>query len=302
MTAAATEQQTRPSALVAWLHASRPRTLAAGLAPVAVGSGVAWHDGAFAPLSALAALVGALLIQIGTNLANDYFDYRRGADTGERLGPPRATQQGWLAPKAVLAGALSCFALSAVVGIYLVAVAGLPILAVGLVSIAAGYAYTGGPYPLAYHGLGDAFVLVFFGLVAVGGTYFVQAQGLTPLALAAGVPVGALGVALLAVNNTRDARTDAAAGKRTLVVRFGVAFGRFEYVAMLCLAALAPIALWAWGWASPWVLLSLLAAPLAAPPLRLVFAQEGRPLNGALAGTARLQLVYSLLLAVGLSR
>ncbi|MGC4114591.1 MAG: 1,4-dihydroxy-2-naphthoate polyprenyltransferase [Myxococcales bacterium] len=302
MTALAPGAQDRPSPLAAWLLACRPRTLAAGLAPVAVGSGLAFRDGAFAPLPALAALVGALLIQVGTNLANDYFDHRRGADSSERLGPPRASQQGWLAPRAVLAGALACFGLAALVGMYLVAVAGLTILAVGLVSIAAGYAYTGGPYPLAYHGLGDAFVLVFFGLVAVGGTYFVQALGLTPLSVATGIPVGALGVALLAVNNTRDARTDAAAGKRTLVVRFGVRFGRWEYAAMLAAAALAPAVLWAAGLASAWVLLSLAAAPLAVRPLRLVFTQEGRPLNEALAQTARLQLVYSLLLAVGLSR
>jgi 1,4-dihydroxy-2-naphthoate octaprenyltransferase len=269
---------------------------------VAVGSAVAWRDGHFAPLAALAALVGALLIQVGTNLANDYFDFRRGADNRDRLGPPRATQQGWLAPRAVLMGSAVCFGLAVVVGTYLVAVAGWPLVVLGLVSIAAGYAYTGGPYPLAYHGLGDVFVLVFFGGVAVGGTYYVQALALSPLALAASLPVGALGVALLAVNNTRDRETDAAANKRTLVVRLGRGFGRGEYVAMLIVAAAFPVVVWATGLATAWALVALLAAPLAVPPVRLLFTVDGGALNAALAGTARLQLVYSLLLAAGLSR
>lgn len=292
----------RPGTVGAWLAAARPRTLAAGVAPVAVGSAVAWRDGHFAPLAALAALVGALLIQVGTNLANDYFDFRRGADNRDRLGPPRATQQGWLAPRAVLMGSAVCFGLAVVVGTYLVAVAGWPLVALGLVSIAAGYAYTGGPYPLAYHGLGDVFVLVFFGGVAVCGTYYVQAQALSPLALAASLPVGALGVALLAVNNTRDRETDAAANKRTLVVRLGRGFGRGEYVAMLVVAAAFPVVAWATGLATGWALVALLAAPLAVPPVRLLFTVDGGALNAALAGTARLQLVYSLLLAAGLSR
>jgi 1,4-dihydroxy-2-naphthoate polyprenyltransferase len=293
---------TRPSALEAWLLATRPRTLVAGISPVAVGSALAAHDGAFHPLPALAALAGALLIQVGTNLSNDYEDFRRGADTAQRVGPARATQQGWLPPAAVHRAALGCFALALLVGLYLVAVAGWPILLVGLVCIAAGYAYTGGPFPLAYHGLGDVFVLVFFGLVAVGGTYFVQTLGFRPAVALAAVPVGLLGVALLAVNNTRDAPTDAAAGKRTLVVRFGRSFGQAEYLSCLALSAATPVALWATGLASAWVLLALLAAPLAVGPARLVLTEQGRVLNQALAGTARLQLVFSLLYAAGLTR
>ena len=163
-----------PSPLAAWWLATRPRTLVAGLVPVAVGSGLAIRDGVFAPLAAAAALVGALLIQIGTNLVNDYFDFKRGADTADRLGPPRATQQGWLTPRAVFTGAMVCFALAFCVGLYLVWLAGWPLVVIGLSSLAAGYLYTGGPYPLAYNGLGDVFVLVFFGFVAVGGTYYVQ--------------------------------------------------------------------------------------------------------------------------------
>lgn len=289
------------SALSAWLLATRPKTLVAGVVPVAVGSALALRDGAFVAWVAGAALVGALLIQVGTNFANDYYDHLRGADTADRLGPPRATQQGWLAPRAVLAGAAVCFAAAMLVGVWLVIAGGLPLLVVGLLSIAAGYAYTGGPWPLGYHGLGDAFVLVFFGLVAVGGTYFAQAHHLTAPVLVAGVAVGALGVALLAVNNVRDQRTDAAAGKRTLVVRFGAGFGKAEYVAMLALAALVPVVLWLAG-RPAWVLLPLAAAPLAVAPLRVLFTRTGAALNEALAGTARLQLAYGVLLAVGLAR
>lgn len=290
-----------PSGLLAWLHATRPKTLVAGVVPVAVGSGVAAHDGVFTLWPALAALLGALFIQVGTNLTNDYYDFKKGADTAARLGPPRATQQGWLSPGAVFTGAMLCFALAALVGVYLVAVAGPTLVIIGLVSIAAGYAYTGGPFPLAYHGLGDLFVLGFFGFVAVCGTYFVQAHAVSLTALIASVPVGLLGVALLAVNNTRDAQTDLAAGKRTLVVRFGTRFGRAEYVVALVLSALVPVGLVAWG-ASPWVLAPLASLPLAVRPTRLVLTQRGPALNEALAGTAKVQLVYGLLFALGLSR
>lgn len=290
------------SSLRAWAVASRPRTLVAGFVPVAVGSTLAWHDGYFKWSLAGATLIGALLIQVGTNLANDFFDFKRGADTAERLGPPRASQQGWIQPASVFRAALGCFALAFAVGIYLVVHAGWPLVVIGLASLLAGYAYTGGPYPLAYHGLGDVFVLVFFGLVAVGGTYFVQTHTLTAMALWAGVPVGLLGVALLAVNNTRDYFTDASAGKRTLVVRFGVGFGKGEYVACLLGSALVPLGLWLVGGASAWVMLSWLALPLAVAPLSVLLHQTGKHLNQALADTARLQLVFGLLLAGGLTQ
>jgi 1,4-dihydroxy-2-naphthoate octaprenyltransferase len=291
-----------PSALAAWALATRPRTLVAGFIPVAVGSAVAWREERFALLPALGALVGALLIQIGTNLFNDAWDFKRGADTSDRLGPPRATQQGWLTADQVMRGAVVCFALAFLVGLYLVSVAGWPLLVVGIVSLIAGYSYTGGPFPLAYNGLGDVFVLVFFGLVAVSGTTYVLTQSVSPLALLAGVPVGALGVALLAVNNVRDVKTDTAANKRTLVVRFGVGFGRAEYVAMLLVAAVVPVALFVTGQASRWVLGALVGLAFAGPPLKLVMRESGPVLNQALAGTAKLQLIYGLLFALGLSR
>ncbi|MFO0599364.1 MAG: 1,4-dihydroxy-2-naphthoate polyprenyltransferase [Myxococcaceae bacterium] len=292
----------RPSVVTAWFLATRPKTLVAGVVPVAVGTALALRDRVFQPLPALAALIGALFIQVGTNLVNDYYDFKRGADTGDRLGPPRATAQGWLSPRSVITGAMVCFALAFTVGMYLVAVAGWPLVVIGLTSLLAGYAYTGGPFPLAYNGLGDLFVLVFFGFVAVGGSYFVQAGTLSPTVWWAAVPVGLLGVALLAVNNTRDEKTDAAAGKRTLVVRFGAGFGRAEYAACLVISALVPLVLVLTRQASAWVMLSWLAAPLAIAPLKLVFRSSGAALNDALAGTAKLQMVFGLLFALGLAQ
>ncbi len=202
----------------------------------------------------------------------------------------------------MLRAAIGCFVLAVVVGMYLVAKTGWPILAVGLVSVVAGYAYTGGPYPLAYHGLGDLFVLVFFGLVAVAGSYYVQAEVVTPVALVAGLPVGALGVALLSVNNLRDFPTDAKAGKRTLVVRLGPTGGKAEFIAMVALAFLVPVALFFSQRPSLWVLLPLLSLPLAVPPLRKVLREQGPRLNLALGETSKLMLAFGLLFAIGLWR
>jgi 1,4-dihydroxy-2-naphthoate polyprenyltransferase len=283
-----------------WVLAARPKTLAASVTPVCVGTALAYGAGKGRALPALAALAGAVLIQIGTNLANDYFDFRKGADTGERLGPTRVAQAGLIAPESVWAGAMLAFGAAVAVGLYLTWVAGWPIVVIGLLSVASGYAYTGGPYPLGYHGLGDAFVFVFFGLVAVAGTYYAQALEVSPMAVAAGVPAGALATALLAVNNLRDVDTDARAGKRTVVVRFGVAGGRAEYAALLALAYVAPAVAWRAGWTSEWALLSLLSLPAAFGPLRTVLTERGAALNAALGGTARLLVVHGALWSVGL--
>jgi len=286
----------------AWLLAARPRTLTAAAAPVLVGTGLAAHDGRLAPLPAAAALVGALLIQIGTNLANDYYDFVRGGDTPERVGPVRVTQAGLLAPEAVRRGMILVLGAALLPGGYLVAVGGWPIVWIGLASIACAVLYTGGPYPLAYHGLGDVFVFVFFGLVAVGGTYFVQAGAWPPDALLAGAALGALSTALLVVNNLRDIETDARAGKRTLAVRLGRPGTRAEYVLLLLAALAVPpvgVVLFGWPWAS---LAALLVAPLAAPPLRAVMrSTEPRALIVALGGTARLVALYGALLTLGLA-
>lgn len=283
-----------------WLQAIRPKTLTAGIAPVLIGTGLAYGRGVGRFLPALAALCGALLIQIGTNLANDYYDCKRGADTAERLGPVRVTQSGLISPNAVLAGAAMSFAAACLVGLYLVAVGGWPIAALGVVSLLSGYAYTGGPAPLAYLGLGDLFVLAFFGFGAVAGTYFVQAGDLTPAVIGAAVPAGALGTAILVVNNLRDEITDRKAGKRTLVVRWGSRAGKIEYCAMLAAAFASPLVLWSAGLARGWVLLPWLSAPLVVSPLRRVLTQQGAALNPGLGATARLQLAFGILLALGL--
>jgi 1,4-dihydroxy-2-naphthoate polyprenyltransferase len=283
-----------------WVLAARPRTLTAAVAPVVVGTAVAAAYGGLRPLPALAALLSALCLQIGTNLANDYHDFHRGADTHERLGPKRVTQSGLVAPRTVRAAAMGVFALAFALGVYLTVAGGWPILVVGIASIAAGWMYTGGPWPFGYHGLGDVFVFVFFGLVAVTGTVYVQMRLVPPAAWIAAVPVGALATAILVVNNLRDIATDARAGKRTLAVRIGPAATRAQYVLLLAVSFAAPFALWPLAGAR--ALLPLAALPLAIPPLRIVFRGAGATLNEGLGATARLQLAYSILLAAGLWR
>jgi len=286
-------------ALRSWLLAARPRTLTASVAPVAVGTGLAFGAGAGRWGPALAALAGALLIQVGTNLSNDYYDFRKGADTEERLGPTRVTQSGLIAPRAVLGASGLCFAAATAVGLYLAAVGGWPVVAIGLASMLAGWAYTGGPAPLGYLGLGELFVLVFFGAVAVAGTVWVQALALPSATSLAALSVGSTATLLLTVNNLRDIETDRRAKKRTLAARFGVGFARAEYALFLALAFLAPVAAFWLGLSGPAALVSLAALPLAWPPLRLVLRERGAVLNRALAGTARMQLLHGLLLAAG---
>ncbi len=284
----------------AWLLAIRIRTLTAGFLPVAVGSALAFHDGRFQILPGLGALLAALLIQIGTNLINDAWDFRRGADTADRLGPARASQRGLLPPQRVLAGGFGSFAAAFLLGLYLVWVGGVPILVIGLAAIAAGYFYTGGPFPLAYRGLGDLFVLTFFGYAGVVGTYYLHAQEVSRASLVAALPVGLLGVALLAVNNLRDQETDRRASKRTLVVRFGAHFGIVEYVACIGVSFAIPATMVLAQLAPPTVLLTLLCAPLAVAPCRIVLFKEGVALNRALHLTSLLQLAFGLLFVLGL--
>lgn len=288
----------RPGTVEIWVSAARPRTLTAAAIPVVVGSALAVADGYFRPGAALAAMLGALLIQVGTNLFNDYADFRRGADTADRIGPPRATERGWLQPAQVVGAATLCFTLAATTGIYLVWVAGWPILVVGVASIASGVAYTGGPYPLGYHGLGDLFVFLFFGLAAVMGTYFVHASALSLGAFAAASAVGSLATAILVVNNLRDRRTDAAAGKRTLVVRHGPRFARLEYVALVVAAYVIPVAAVGAGCGNGW-LLPLLSAPLAWHSVRRLYRADGLALNPLLGATAQLGVVHGLCLSLG---
>lgn len=289
-----------PVPLKVWLQATRPKTITAALVPVMVGTALAYRHGVARPLPALAALAGAMLIQVGTNLTNDYYDFKKGADTSERVGPQRVTQAGLVSPARVLGAALLSFGLAVAVGLYLAWVGGWPIVAIGVASVLSGYAYTGGPYPLGYNGLGDLFVMVFFGFVAVCGTYYVQALSVPAVSALVAVPVGALGTALIVVNNLRDADTDARVGKRTLAVRWGKGFAKVEYAALLVVAFAAPALLWAQRDAGPWIFLPLFALPLAVGPLKTVLTAEGATLNGALHGTARLQLIFGLLFSLGL--
>ncbi len=284
----------------AWILAARPKTLPAAAAPVVVGTAVAISDGMFSFWPALAALLGALLIQIATNFANDVFDYHKGADTTERLGPMRVTQAGLLSPKQVMLGMWVTFGLAAIIGLYLIYVGGWPILVIGLLSIISGIAYTGGPFPLGYNGLGDLFVFIFFGLVAVCGTYYVQALTVSAAAIWASVPVGLLATAILVVNNLRDIDTDRAAGKKTLAVRFGERGVQIEYLLLLAGAYVVPLIMWLSGLSNLWVLLAWLSLPMVPALVRLILHEKGRILNKGLAGTARLELVFSLLFSVGL--
>jgi 1,4-dihydroxy-2-naphthoate octaprenyltransferase len=286
--------------LHAWVLASRPATLAAAAVPVVVGTACAHAAGGARPLVALAALVSATFIQVGTNFANDVFDYEKGADHAGRLGPLRVTQAGLLSPADVRRGMWVAFVLATLVGAYLIALRGWPVLAIGLASIAAGIAYTGGPFPLGYNGLGDLFVMIFFGFVAVCGTAYAHLGRVPALAWWAAVPVGALITAILVVNNIRDVATDRAAGKRTLAVRLGAGAARAEYVLLVAVAYAVPVALWARGLASAWVFVTAASLALAAPLAWRVMRGEGEALNRALKGTARLSLVYSLLFAVGI--
>lgn len=290
-----------PGSLQAWVLAARPRTLPVSIAPVLVGTGVAIAEGGARWLPAMAAGLGALLLQIGSNLANDVFDFEKGADTDERLGPPRAAQLGLLSASALKRGMVVVFALAAGVGAYLTAVAGPVIVAVGLVSILAAVAYTGGPWPLGYHGLGELAVFLFFGLVAVVGTAFVQTGGLPVLAWGAAIPVGALATAILVVNNLRDIETDRASGKRTIAVRVGRPGARVEWALLVGLAYATPLVLLVATERSPALLLPWLTLPKALGLWRVVRADESGPaLNEALAGTAQLAALFSLGLAIGL--
>ncbi len=284
-----------------WLMAARPRTLPAGIAPVLVGTALAAADGEFAVLVFLAALFGAIFIQVGANLSNDYSDARRGADTEDRLGPVRVTAGGLVPPQTVLIATYVTFALAVACGAYLIYVAGWGILAIGAASILAGVLYTGGPRPYGYDGLGDLFVFLFFGIVAVAGSYFVQTEELAWEAFALAVPVGLLAAAILAVNNIRDALTDSRAGKRTLAVRLGRDRMRAIYTGELITAHVVPLIVWAAGGATAWVLLVLATTPMAAGLARTVGEHDDGPtLNAALARTGMLQLLFCLLLSAAL--
>lgn len=282
--------------------AARPRTLPAAIAPVAVGSAAAWLEISELRIGAVAAaLVGSIFIQIGTNLANDYSDAKRGADAADRLGPLRVTSTGLVAPRRVLYATWLAFGVAIAAGVYLAFVAGPEILAVGAASILAGLLYTGGPRPYGYAGMGEAFVFVFFGLVAVNGSYYVQLERLDWLPFALSIAIGLLATAILVVNNVRDIDTDRRAGKRTLAVRIGRDRARMLFAGLVAGAFVAlPLGL-ALADGPGWAVIGLAAAPLAVEPVRAVATRtDGPSLNRALAATGSLLAAFSVLVAAGL--
>jgi 1,4-dihydroxy-2-naphthoate octaprenyltransferase len=283
-----------------WILAIRPHTLPASIAPVLIGSAMAFGDGSFYALAALMALLAALCIQIGTNLANDYFDFKKGADTSDRLGPQRVTQAGLIAPGMVLGASLLFFALAALCCVYLIHRAGVCILIIAAASIISGILYTAGPRPLGYLGLGDLFVLIFFGPVAVGGTYFVQALEINWAVIIAGFAPGLLSMAILAVNNLRDIDTDKRAHKLTLAVRWGASFARSEYLFCIIAACLIPFAVVLITGDHQGVAMASLTGFFAIPCVKSALTNtDGPALNRVLVGSGRLLLIYSVLFSTG---
>ncbi len=298
---ATTAPVTTPSGVRIWLMAARVRTLPAAIAPVLVGTALAGFGHVFHPLRFLAALVGAVFIQVGTNLSNDYSDARRGADAEDRLGPVRVTAGGLVPPRRVLVATYVSFGIAVLAGVYLIVVAGWELLLVGAASILAGVLYTGGPRPYGYEGLGEAFVFLFFGIVAVAGSYFVQVRHLNWEAFALAVPVGLLAAAILMVNNVRDIDSDRRAGKRTLAVRLGRPRTRALFAAGVYVSYLLTPITWLFGPVRAWVLLPWLSLPVAATIVRAVRNRtDGPSLNQTLAQTGQLQLAFCMLLSAGL--
>lgn len=288
------------SPLSAWYQAIRPKTLTAAVTPVIVGSAIAMAEGGFHWDVALVASFCAVMIQIGTNLYNDVADFERGTDTADRLGPTRVTQAGWLQPGQVRSGAYISFLLATVGGAYLVAIGGWPVLLIGAISILAGLAYTAGPFPLAYNGFGDLFVIIFFGFVGVCGTVYIHLGWLPGIAWLAALSTGSTITALLVVNNVRDVDTDRAAGRRTIPVLFGRDVGVVEYGLLLGLAYASPLFIVLLDLSNLGVLVTWLSLPYAVWLVRFVAATRGKELNRALAGTARIVLIHGLLLSIGL--
>ena len=283
-----------------WWLAARPKTLWAAVTPVIMAGAIALSDRVFHPWSFFAALCGGLLIQIGTNFANDLFDFKKEVDTRERLGPPRATQAGWVTPRQMSHATIIVFALALLVGIYLVHRGGLPLAIIGLLSVLCGVLYTAGPFPLGYIGLGEIFVLIFFGPVPLCGTYYVMAKHLTAPVLFAGLAPGLLSVAILVVNNLRDIDTDKTSGKRTLAVRFGRRFAMAEYGISVALGLLYPLAHYLCFRSHQLVMLSAMLMPASIPLIRTVItSRDGNVLNGSLAATGRLLFLYGLCFSIG---
>jgi 1,4-dihydroxy-2-naphthoate octaprenyltransferase len=282
-----------------WLIAIRIKTLPAAISPVILGTALAFHDGNSNSFILFMTLLAAVLIQIGANFANDVYDFEKGSDRADRLGPQRATQSGLISPADMNKAMWKIFALAIGVGFYLTYVGGWPIVIIGLASIAAGIAYTGGPYPLGYHGFGDIFVFLFFGLIAVPGTYYLQTGSVTEFSLWLGAVMGMLATAILVVNNLRDRDADIISGKKTLAVRFGETFSKIQFILLVMLPFLLPFHLWR-QWNKMSFLLTLFTLPIAVHLIIQLFNNTGADLNKVLAGTARFLFIFTLLLSAGL--
>ncbi len=282
-----------------WILASRLKTLPAAISPVLVGVSLAIHDGEFKPFIAFMTLLAAVLIQIGANFANDVYDFLKGSDREDRLGPTRATQSGLISPENMRKGMWLVFAMAICVGFYLASIGGWSIVWIGLASIASAIAYTGGPYPLGYHGWGDVFVFIFFGIIAVPGTYYLQSGIVSYDSILLGIPLGALSTAILIVNNLRDADTDIKSDKRTLAVRLGKPFVKIEYIVMMVIAFATPIyILQFWDEFSLYIILFLL--PISIQHIQSLYTKTGEALNEVLVDTAKFLFHFSLLLSIGL--
>lgn len=290
----------RPSPISIWLHAIRPRIMPAAIAPIVVGTAVAVHEGAFIWWVALLALCTSILLQIGSNLANDAIDAKRGADTVERTGPTRMTATGLLTYKQVMNATWIALGLAMCTGIPLIIHGGWPFVALGIAAVISALAYTAGPFPIGYHGLGEVFVFLFFGLAAVTGTAYLQTGELTGLALMASIPPGAMIVGILIVNNYRDREGDALANKRTVAVRIGAKNTRIEYYIMLGLTLVTPFVFWALGWLNAWALLTVLSWPMFRQLVQHIQTYQGRQLNKTLGLTCITGFVFSVLLGIAL--
>ncbi len=293
-------QNSQISKTRAWILATRPKTLPAAASPVIVGTAVAFVEHSMRFVPALVALAGGLLLQIGANLANDLFDFQKGANSQGRMGPLRVTQEGLLSTRQVLTGMWITFALATLCGVYLTLVSGWIIVLIGILAILAAIAYSGGPFAYGYKGLGEFFVFIFFGFAAVCGTYYVQTNTISPLAIFSSIPVGLFVVAILVVNNLRDIESDRTSAKQTMAVRKGDLWAKQEFIGLLAFAYLVVFLLGFSNLASPWILLSWISLPAIFPLSRSVFNDRGRELNKTLTATGQITFIFSLLYAAGL--
>ena len=283
-----------------WLLASRPKTLLASVVPVMVGTALAINVGKFNPLVTLVALICSLLIQIGTNFTNDLYDYHKGADTAQRKGPVRVLSAGLISVKEMKTGIVLTFLLAFILGLYLVYVGGIIILIIGVLSIFAGIAYTAGPYPLAYKGLGDIFVFMFFGLIGTMGTFYLQTNQLSMPAFLSSIPVGSLITNILVVNNFRDIEEDRAAGKNTLAVKLGKTFTQYQFIFLIVVSFIVPLLLFLFYGFEFWIFLPYLTLPVVFKTIAMLFTLDGAQLNETLELTAKLSAIYGILFSAGL--